>query len=211
MRPSSRAYVARPLNVVFGTPSHIAVLRELGRTTSGATGREISQAVGVAHQATLDSLARLEAAGLVRRQQAGRAYLFRLNRRHHLVRRALLPLLSAEAEFGSRLRRLLRRACQGHVVAAAIFGSVARGEDVPESDLDVCLVTGTSEQKQRAMARIESCADTAAEEFGLRLSPIAFSRPEFKRKYARRDRLVRSIVSDAQGLIGPQLKELATG
>src|SRR5262245_2633403 len=92
---SDLGYLNRPLNYVFAAPSQIAVLRVL-RNVTGATGREVARRAGITPKAAHDALARLERARIVQREGAGRAYLFRLNRRHRLVERALLPLLDEE-------------------------------------------------------------------------------------------------------------------
>src|SRR5438552_5366118 len=133
-------YLRRPLDLVFGAPSHIAILRAIAQRAQGATGAEIARAAGTTNQGALDSLARLEGVGLISRLPMGRGYVFRLNVEHGLVKRGLLPLFGEEAAFKERLRARLKEAFEKQVLSAVIYGSTGRGSERPESDLDVCLI-----------------------------------------------------------------------
>lgn len=211
LRQADSNYLARPLNAILGVPSHIAVLRALRDAPAGSTGRDVARAAGIFPQAAHDALSRLERAGLVRRHAAGRAYLFSLNRKHRLVREALLPLLDVEAEFGRALRTSLRQAFERRVVAGAVFGSAARGEDAPTSDLDVCLIVEKASQVERVQDHAASVAERVQEEFGVRLAPLAFDRRAFAARHARREALVVNIVKDGRSFIGPEPRDLVRG
>ena len=120
-------YLRHPLDVIFGAPSHIAVLRAVIQRSQGATGAEIARAAGVTNQTALDSLGRLEEVGAVSRLPMGRGYIFRLNQDHGLVKRGLLPLLREEGAFGGRLRAALKEAFAKIVLSGLIYGSTGRG------------------------------------------------------------------------------------
>lgn len=208
---SSVKYLARPLDTLLAAPSHIAVLRALKDMAAGATGRAISRDAHVAPQAALDALGRLEILGVIRRRAAGAAYVFVLNRRHRLVREGLLPLLDAEREFRSALDAILRKGFRGFVSAAAVFGSVARGEETATSDLDVCLVVDDAAGRERALNRAGELAAQVVEEFGVHLAPIAFVLKGLISKYRKGDSLARNIVSEGRSLLGPPFAEIVRG
>jgi len=52
-------FLLRPLNVVLGAPSHVALLRALSGAGRGLTGGEVARAAGVAQRAAMEGLARL--------------------------------------------------------------------------------------------------------------------------------------------------------
>lgn len=203
-----RNYLARPLNAILAAPSHIAILRVLQDTAAGATVREIARTAHVARQATMNALARLETVGVVRRQTAGRAYLFRLNPRHRLVRKGLLPLLAAEREFRVLVSEEIRRAVAPIVTAAAVFGSAARSEERIESDLDLLLIVKKEENKEGVRTIAGRLSQLLAEEFGLILSPLVFTIEEFRTASRKGESFFRTVAEEARSIFGPPLKEI---
>ncbi len=206
-----REYVRRPLNVLLGSPSHIAILRALNTSSAGLTGRQIARLAEVAVQATHDALSRLEAAGLVRWRPAGSAHVYELNRDHFLFRNGILPLLEAEAEFRSRIRAVLRQALTGHVVSAAIFGSTARFEDRPDSDLDLLLVFKNQKAKEKGIPNLDQVSERLRREFGVRLSSLAQTHGEFMQGYRRGGSFHRQVAGEGETIAGQELSELVRG
>ena len=201
----------RPLNVVFGAPSHVAILRALAPRAAGATGGEIARLAGVTPQAVLDALTRLEALGIVSRLPMGRGYLFRLNRDHELVKGGILPLLEEEARFGVRLREVLKKVFGRDVVTGLIYGSTGRGEERPESDLDVCLIVRGSKDKEKVLERSAGLAGEIRRGFGLRLSPIAFTVAEFARGLKGGKALMKNIAKDGERFVGLAVERMEHG
>jgi predicted nucleotidyltransferase/predicted transcriptional regulator len=203
--------IHRPLDHIFSARSQVAVLRVLLDSAHGLTGREIARQAGMNHQACIEALTRLETLGLLRRQRGGRAHLFTLNRDHELIAKGIVPLLRLERDFRERLKRVLRRHLQGVALSGAIFGSVARREEAPESDLDVCLVVASSQAKEEAHARVEKLAPVIWQRFGARLAPIILTREELRRRNARKDALVRTLLREADLFVGVRLIEHLNG
>lgn len=136
---------ARPLQVVSPTLDG-DVLTVLAGAKEAFSGRRIHRLVGHGSEPGIRRAAeRLVDQGIVLRQQAGRANLYRLNREH--VSAEAIELL---AETRSQLIVWLREEIASWQVApscAALFGSAARGQAGPDSDLDLLVVrsTGVSE------------------------------------------------------------------
>lgn len=205
------SYLRRPLDAALEAPSHLAILRVLRDRATGMTGREIARAAGLSHMAAHDSLARLEGMGVVRRLPAGRAYLFELNRKHWLVKRALLPLLEAEREFRKAIVARLRKKFGRKILAGAIYGSAARGEEGTGSDLDVCLVVGREGEKAAARTAAGELADEMADEFGMRLSALVYTKSEFRRGYRSKNPYFRDVVREGERFAGKELEEVIRG
>lgn len=211
LRVAGTRFSARPLDVILGAPSHIAILRALRHAVGGITGREVARLAQIAPYAAMRGLARLESARVIRRRPAGRAYLFELCENHLLVKEGLLLLLDLEARVKGRAREILKGAFGREVESAVIFGSVARGEDRPESDLDLCLVVRRQEDKDRASQQAGTASSKLAAELGITLNNVLFSRSEFLRGYRQGREFYRDVVRDGERVFGKDLREVIGG
>ena len=208
LKLGGRKFLLRPLNAVFGAPSHVALLRALAGAGRGLTGREVARAAGVAQRAALDALARLEEAGIVRRTPAGRANVYELKREHRLVRSALLPLFEQEGEIRAEIFRRLRETLEGYVVSGCVFGSVARGEETPESDLDVLAIVKESGDKKAIEDRVGALFAELRRDLGLRPSLLVMTRREFVEGYRGGRTLHQNMVKEGENFTGRPLKAL---
>src|SRR4051794_35182337 len=116
-----------------------SVLAVLARTTHPLTGREVARLVGrPSHRGVLDVLNRLTDQGLVDREEAGRAFLFALNR-EHLAAPAVGVLANLRTELMGRLITQIL-VWDPRPVHVSLFGSAARGDGDVQSDIDLLVV-----------------------------------------------------------------------
>jgi len=195
-------FLLRPLNVVFGAPSHVALLRALSGAGRGLTGREVARAAGVAQRAAMEGLARLEGAGLVRRTPAGRAYLYELRRDHRLVRGGILPLLDLEAEIRTGVFARLRETFGKGVVSGCVFGSTARGEERPESDLDILLIVERKGEEDLLQKRASRLFEEFRRDLGIRPSLLVLTRGELTNRYRAADEFTKNVVREGETFAG---------
>jgi predicted nucleotidyltransferase len=123
------------------SPARVAVLKALLRSGGREwTGRELAKASGVSAPQTMEALYRLYDEALVRQRRAGRASLWTLEEGHFLVER-LRPLLALDPESLRALVQALEAGLsRSGAVEAWLFGSVARGDEDPNSDVDLLVV-----------------------------------------------------------------------
>src|SRR4051812_27651547 len=130
--------VARPYTAICPTLDS-GVLSVLAGTTRPLTGREIARLLDrPSHSGVLDALNRLAEHGLVDREEAGRAFLFTLNR-EHLAAPAVDVLAHMRGELLTRLRNTIG-AWDIAPVHVSLFGSAARGQGDTGSDIDIFVV-----------------------------------------------------------------------
>ncbi len=186
----------QPLDAVFAAPSHLAVCRALLDTAEGVSGRQVARQAGINHQTCAVALGRLEELGVVRRQGSGQSQLFQLSRENLLVRDLLIPLLRKEREIFPRVVRRMGELAAGRCVRALVFGSVARGEERRESDLDLLLIAdgpwGQASTRQAANAM----RAVMAKEWGLRVNAIVLTQRAVEVRRRRRDPLIESILQE---------------
>jgi predicted nucleotidyltransferase len=208
LKVASGQFLLRPLNVIFGAPSHVALLRALTQAGRGLTGREVARAAGVAQRAGLDGLTRLENAGIVRRTPAGSANVYELRREHRLVQSGIVPLLEQEGELRAEIFARLHDALDKRVVSGCIFGSTARGDDTPESDLDILLLVERPEDKERAEDGVSEVFEGLRQQFSLRPSLVVLTRAEFARGYRAGRAFMRNVMREGETFAGRPLKAL---
>jgi predicted nucleotidyltransferase len=153
-------------------------------------------------------LDRLVEHGLVIAEATNHGYMYRLNR-DHVLAPAVLTAAGARQEF---LRRLMDGCAQLRppVVSAALFGSVARRESGPDSDVDLLLVvaddTGTddttwSDQVRHLQAQVLAWS-------GNRLEIVTVTRTHLADLVVGDEPIVGSWRDDAMTLAGSGLPKL---
>jgi predicted nucleotidyltransferase len=202
-----KPFISQPLNWVFSAPSNVALLRTLKDSGEGMSGRAAARAAGINHQACRQALDRLEGIGIIIRQGSGHTQLVRLNFDHALVKEALLPLFRAEKDFQALLRKSITYGLGKDARTATLFGSAARKEDRPGSDIDLLLVTDSA-TKARLTDKALEFGRGFTKKYGIRLSPIMYSAAEAKAKYRSGDPLIKNILSHGIDLLDEKLKDL---
>lgn len=130
--------LSRPLSVVTPTLDG-DILAVLAGAEQAFSAAQVHRLAGRAtEQGVRKALARLERQGIVIAEPAGASRLYRLNRAHLAA-----PHIQALAGLRESLVAGLRTLVGGWIVApayAALFGSFARREAGPQSDLDLFVV-----------------------------------------------------------------------
>lgn len=174
----------RPLDDLLGTRTAVRVLRALARfPRREATGRQLAAEALVDPSNANAALRRLQDHGLVEVRGAGRARLWKLAERNVLA----VPLLEL---FGMerRLLDLVRDALARHLAAvpgirrATVFGSVARGDERPASDVDVLVVVGDGVDKDDVGRRLAPVRDLVRSTFGNPPTFVIYSEREARAK-----------------------------
>jgi predicted nucleotidyltransferase len=199
------------LDEVFHTWSHIAVLRALQNSTQGMSGREIARAAKMTAMASLKALTTLENISVVKRQQSGRSHIFRLNRENVVVTEGILPLLQLERDLSKRVYSVLKKRLGNLCQSIIVFGSVARKEEEPGSDLDVCFIVNGEADKKRLGEMVYEIAPRIRKGFGTQLAPLFYTLREFRSGYKKNKPPIPDIVRDGIVITGKSIWELRGG
>jgi len=194
--------LSRPISAV--APSlEGEVLQVLAGTTMGMTGRQIALLTGrKSHSGVLDALHRLAEQGLVDRVELNRAFLFALNR-EHLAAGAVLELAGLRTELLARLRAEIEE-WEIAPIHASLFGSAARGDGDPHSDIDLFVVRPVAilDEDPRWRAQLDGLAAMIERWTGNRASVSDVAETEIPRLSADRPPIVEALVSEAVHLTG---------
>lgn len=130
--------LARPLALI--TPTIDAdVLAVLARARASFTGRQVHQVAGRhSERGVRNTLQRLSEQGIVTRERIGNADLYQLNRLH-LAAAHIEAIVQLRSELLDRIGDEMSR-WTFKAEFAALFGSAAKGNMRPDSDIDVFIV-----------------------------------------------------------------------
>lgn len=164
---------------LLGSSLKIRTLRVLRRyPTREFTTRELAREVGASDVGVGKALDDLEAYDVVRRRRIGRACAVQANAGSALFQ-ATRELFEREEDLSSRFRKAVQRWCAREGVEyAALFGSAARGELGPDSDVDLLVVSRTPKAVFDALTGL---AEETRRLLGRPLSPLVLDPEEFRK------------------------------
>jgi predicted nucleotidyltransferase len=145
----------------------------------------------------------LEETSVIRKLGSGRAHLYR-RRRSHPLSQILLELFREEENRFAAIVGKIREAaetCRPRLTAAWIYGSVARGDDHPASDLDVAAVAATNDAPE-VEQRLREALLGAEEELVFRASVIALGEDDVVQLAAQADPLWTDLHTNAMRIFG---------
>ncbi len=196
-----------PLDRLLTTRSRVAVLRYLVLTGVELSGRQIARALGVSPKPLNEVLTGLADEGVLVRRTVGKTHLFRINRDNILVSELLLPLFEREHKMLSVALEEVFTGLEGRVRSAVLYGSVGRGEEGPDSDLDLLIVT-----EDAAVPKIlEDRAVDFLKRYGNILSPLVITLNELRHRYLEGDEFLREALAQGQVVFGESPLELLRG
>jgi predicted nucleotidyltransferase len=187
-----------PLDTILGTQSRVKTLRVLCRFPSKEfTGRELARLARASAPQANQALGELEQAGLVHRRGAGAAILWQLRTENVLIP-MIRELFARESTLKEDLIKTIRSGLPtSRVARAVLYGSVARGKEGGESDVDLFIEVADDSEKDVVGPALEQLGSKIYQRFGIPLSTIMYSSHEVKRP--RNPRLMRNI--DSEGLV----------
>jgi uncharacterized protein len=200
-----------PFDGLLGTKTKVCLLRALVPLDRPVSGREAARLAGVSRNA-LGALDELSSAGILNQGETTGQYLFTFNRRHHLAP-AIERLFEAERHFTSTIFSRISEVIgvAESVESALIFGSSARGDAEPESDLDLLVIVRGQEARDRVHSALVDLAPGLSSEFGVRLSPIVITLDQFRLQVEENDPFISEVQRDARHVIGRTVEELIDG
>jgi predicted nucleotidyltransferase len=191
------AYLER----VIGNKTAISLIRAL-LTYQGKifTVRKLAESAGVSASEASLVVKALEEAGVLNLQPVGRSFLVTLNEQSFILQRIMKPVILAESETLHELVKLVR-SCFEHkkkeeeavVQSVYLFGSVVRGEEREDSDIDLLVISSDFE---KATALVSRAQEKVAAAFNKQISPLIWSERELASMKSKNSALVNSITSN---------------
>lgn len=204
-----------PLNRILNSEYKVRILRFLCRRGGEWVGRRLAAELAMNPVTAHRALRELREATVLEFRKVGSHFLYSLRDDHCLVREVLRPLFEREAHARERLldvlKRELRTRPRSSVVAAAIYGSLARGQERPTSDIDLLVLVSSPQAKRDVRDALNRAGETVMRTFGNPLAVYVNTVREARQKARRGLPVFRNLLSQHQLLWGRPLHEVLRG
>lgn len=200
------------LDAILGSTAKVRIIRALISLPSPVSGNELRTLARIRSKSGLkNALNDLTELGLLEREDTRRIRLFRINRGHDLAE-PLAALFRAESMRIAELRQALRGildagAVQEDTLSIILFGSNARGDARPTSDLDLLVVTRVEPADHVRDVLLDAIPRTQRR-FGLRISPLLLSEERVRERFRDGDPLMQKVHADGRTLYGTDFQEI---
>ena len=200
-----------PLDTLLGTRTKVRLLRCLIFLDRPVSGREAARLSNVSHIA-LRALDELVLAGALERTTTSGGHLYRVNESNSLSK-SLYALFDAERQRYSIIMESIKTVLDqvGIVLSAAFFGSAGRGEDRPESDLDLLVVIEEDARKEIIQDPLTELGTLLRSEYAITLSPVVLTSDEVGEQLDDRNSFVAQVFESARTIYGQTMEEFVDG
>jgi predicted transcriptional regulator len=189
------------------SPVTARVLEVLAGTTRPLAGREVARISGESRASVWRSLEKLAEAGLVMRDDRSVATYYLANR-DHLAWPAIESLVRLRSQLVDRIRDEIER-WPVQPLHASIFGSFARADAGPHSDIDILLVRPAHLDEDTWDTQVDTLRSLAFTWTGNDLQPFVVDPARLAEHIRANDPLVTSWLADSVHLTGGPLRPLA--
>ncbi|MDI6639873.1 MAG: nucleotidyltransferase domain-containing protein [Methanocellales archaeon] len=193
------------LEDILSTKSDIKILRTLIRYPAKEFNEsELAEVAGVGQKTVNRAMPKYVSYGILGVRSVGKANVYTLDADHYIVKQLQL-LFDAERRSKKELKSWLKKSFYGDkdIITVAVFGSVARGEEEPTSDIDIFVLTRNKAKAKRILERI---GGKILKTFGNVVSPYVLTPQELKGK---QDLLtIKEIKKYGELILGKPLEEV---
>jgi len=180
---------------LFGSRTRVLILSKLIMNPNRSLYiRQLSKELGLTFSVVYKEIEKLKSLGLVTEERRGRIRLFTINR-NSVIYDELRRLLLKTTALGQQLRSSLPELEKAKYVL--IYGSVARGEELETSDVDLLIIGDIAEENLIAGIR------KVEKEIGREINYILWSEREFEKRVKTKHHLLTEIADNPIiGLVG---------
>lgn len=172
------------LENLFGSKAKIKLVRTLYRFKDRSfTLSELAKYSGVTRQGIIKVLDDLNGMNFLRLEKIGNSIVIRLNRNEFI--NGILKIYELEENTLNKLIGVIKSYFKDkNIISLALFGSIAKGEENFNSDIDLLIIT---KNKKLVFQISEKCNLEIINKFGNVLMPYILTENEFKKSNIRKD------------------------
>lgn len=167
-----------------GSRARIEILKTLVKYPGKIfTGREAALISGVSKTRTAELLSAMEKNNIVHRRKIGAACGWTANMDSILVTLFMRDIAALDKKVMDDLKGELRNRFGGmaEVSKIVLFGSVARGDEAPDSDIDLLVLLKSGEKRREALKKADEMNLFSVARYGNPLSSHIYTESEYEK------------------------------
>jgi len=169
----------------LNSKTKVKIIKFLINHQAQMSEREIASVLKISHMSVNRTMQELSEFNFVNFVTVGKAHLWRINRESYAFR-ILSKLMKGVSEIQGPLedfkRLLLRTLPKTLVKRAVLFGSVAKGAERTNSDIDVFILVKDERGRKKLNPQIEKLSNLCFEVYGNRLALYILTEKELKQR-----------------------------
>jgi len=170
---------------LLNSKTKVKIIRFLLTYEASMSEREIASILKVSHMSVNRTMRELADMNFVNFVVVGKAHLWRVNRKSYAfkVLHKLIKKVSETKEPLENLKEtLVKNLPKALIKRVVLFGSLAKGSERPDSDIDVFIVVKNNQDKQKLEGFLDKLSNICLEVYGNRLAPYVLTEKEVSQK-----------------------------
>ncbi len=170
---------------VLNSKTKVKIIKFLLTHEASMSEREIASVLKVSHMSVNRTMRELAEINFIDFVTIGKAHLWRVNRKSYAFK-VLSELIKGVSDIKDPLEELkkilLRNLPKTLIKKVVLFGSIPKGSERANSDIDLFVLVKDKQSKQKLEPQIEKLSTICFEVYGNRLAPYILTEWEMKQK-----------------------------
>ena len=197
--------INNPLDDIFQSKNNARILRQLALFPSRVvTGRGLARELGMNHATCIRALNSLVDICAVSRKTVGKSSVYEIPSDSVLYNELLKPLFEKETNLLNDLVMILSKGMRQSLLSIYLFGSVARGDDTPASDIDIAFILKSGVDKRKIEEALGVNEREVYSLYRIGTNVLLYTFEEFERMRKSGHPLVKEIMSEGILLSGKE-------
>lgn len=170
---------------ILNSATKFKIVKFLLTHEASMSEREIASILKVSHMSINRTMRELLEANFVTFVTVGRAHLWKVNRKSYafkVLSKFIKGVSGVKHPLDDLKEMVLNNTPRGLIKRIVLFGSVAKGEERPGSDIDIFFLVEDKKGKDKLESALDRLFNACLEAYGNRLSPYILTEQEAKKK-----------------------------
>ena len=169
----------------LNSKTKVKIIRFLLTYEASMSEREIASILKVSHMSVNRTMRELADMNFVNFVVVGKAHLWRVNRKSYAFKvlyKLIKEFLETKESLEDLKETLLKNLPKTLIKRVVLFGSLTKGSERPDSDIDIFIVVKNNQDKQKLEISLDKLSSICLKVYGNRLAPYVLTEKEVSQK-----------------------------